>query len=260
MISYNGIDLKIARAREHFANLDKQIRDFIKANPYPVQREYDSVSKENIFRVTEDPKELPAELGIVVGEMAYNFRSALDILVNHLIEVNGKPITKTTAFPIFDQTSKWDSNYASKLSGLNSVQIDIIKREQPCFAKNYDGRGRFLGYLEDICNGDKHRKVTLVSAGMDGYGITYTPIKISHDQVTSHLGSVKKGTILLRVKGPDADIGFGIFPGVAFGNEGPAAGILFSEFYHTINYVVPEIIVKLGGKIDSPPSTATKSS
>ena len=55
-------------------------------------------------------------------------------------------------------------------------------------------------------------------------------------------GPVEKGTIICRVPGPNEDMYLGYLPDVAFSKTGPAARVSLTEFYHTINYIVPDII------------------
>ena len=238
----DGVNLKIARARKHFEDLDQMVKSFFKVNPYRITREFDSDRGQNIFRVTEEPKAIPPDCGVIVGDMVYNFRSALDILANRLVEANGGKATRTTAFPIFQSPDGWRRRSGNKVAGMYAAHVALIRSEQPCFAKNTH-RGQFLWYLEDICNSDKHRNVTLVAAASIGGGID-PPFPVGHDEVFFYNGPVEKDTIICRVPGPDTDVNLGYFPDVAFGSRGPAAGVSVAEFYHTINYVVPDIVSK----------------
>lgn len=236
----DGISLKIARARKHFADLDEVIKVFIKAHPYHITREFDVNLRQNIFRVDEDPKDIPPEFGPIVGDMVYNFRSALDVLANQLVVANGGKPSRSTAFPIFQTPDGWKSRSGNKVAGMSAAHLALIQSEQPCFAKN-PYRGRFLWYLEDVCNGDKHRNVALVAAGISGTLID-PPLQSSPDKTFFHNGAIEKGTVICRVPGPDVDMYLGVLPDVAFSNGGPAAGVLLSEFYYTIDYVVPDIV------------------
>ena len=236
----HGINLKIERARKHFEDLDEMAKSFIKINPYHIAREFDFNLGENIFRVVEDPEDIPAEIGIIAGDMVYNFRSALDILANRLVEANGGTPSRATAFPVFKNPAGWNSRSSGKVSGMSANHIALIKSEQPCFAKNLH-RGEFLLYLEDLWNGDKHRNITLVAASTIGGGIS-PPFRVPYDKVFFHNGPIEKGTIICRIPGPDVDMELGYFPDVAFSKTGPGPGVSVTEFYHTINYVIPDII------------------
>jgi hypothetical protein len=237
----DGVNLKVEQARKHFQDLDQMLKSFLKANPYQITREFDVSLGENVFRVVESPKEIPLEIGIIAGDMVYNFRSALDILANRLVEANGSKPSRSTAFPIFEKPEGWNSRSANKVAGMSAHHIALIKSEQPCFAQNPQ-RGQFLWYLEDVCNGDKHRNIILVAAGTIGGGINL-PFPVQHDKIFFHNGPVEKGTIICRVPGQNVDMYLGYLPDVAFSKTEPAAGVSLKEFYHTINYIVPNIIL-----------------
>lgn len=237
----DGINLKITRAREHFVEVNEAMKAFAEENPYHIVREFDSNLGENIFRVDEPPVEVPRVFGIIVGEMVYNYRSALDHLINRLVEANDGKTTKSTSFPFVTNRKNWASARGSKLAGMSCAHVALIKGEQPCFAKN-PYRARFLRYLEDIWNADKHRDVILVASGIIGHLLDapFPPPPVS--EVFFHNGAVVKDTIVCRIPGPDMDMNLRILPDIAFGQGGPAAGVLVSNFYNMIDYVVPEIV------------------
>lgn len=240
----DGVNLKLTRAREHFKSLEDEYKPFLKANPYKVIREFDSNTGENIFRVIEDPVEIPLEYGAIVGDMIYNFRSALDVLANRLVEANRGVLSRGTAFPIFNSPHQWKSSHKDKVAGMSATHVALIKSEQPCFAKN-KYRGTFLGYLEEVCNSDKHRNITLVAGATNG-GMVSPPFPIDQGKVYIYNGPVEKDTILCRVPGPDMDMYFSYLPDIAFSQAGPAPGTSLTNFYYTIDFITSGIVAACG--------------
>ena len=74
-----GVRLKIERAKQHIRDLDEQIRAFVERDPYQVVAESDRKGGDQIFRLRVI-EEIPARWAVIVGEMAYQLRSALDHL------------------------------------------------------------------------------------------------------------------------------------------------------------------------------------
>jgi hypothetical protein len=166
----HGAYLKITRASKHLDELKAALSQwFEKGEGYgtTIEEEPDGWQ---LFRC-EIREDIPLGLGVVVGDIAHNLRSALDHLAWELVELdNGNP-GKHTGFPIFTNPKQWkakveDPYYRpnkfkrlkSPLKGVRREVYDDIEKLQP-----YHRQGGFsparqrLAELAWLNNADKHR-------------------------------------------------------------------------------------------------------
>ena len=109
------------------------------------------------FRVIEvPPSHQPLRLGVLVGEIIYNLRAALDYLVYELARFNTKNIVNGTQFLIEDCPNVFLRKAKCCLKGLTKGQVAAIKRLQPF------SRCEWTKTLASISNPDKHRQLTII--------------------------------------------------------------------------------------------------
>jgi hypothetical protein len=112
---------------------------------------------------------LPAEtfagmrLGIIVGEVVYNLRAALDYLVFQLAERDSGAPQDDTQFPIVCKPNNFRLGVNRWLKGINPAHVAAIEKLQPY------NRCEWTRTLREISNPDKHRKLVTITGGM---GIT----------------------------------------------------------------------------------------
>lgn len=70
---------KIARGREHIAELTAEINGFLETEPYAVDRQLELDGRVDLYVVSRDTP-APASIGLLIGDAAHNLRSALDHL------------------------------------------------------------------------------------------------------------------------------------------------------------------------------------
>lgn len=151
----DGAYARLDRAREHLADLE--IRE--KALIHPQIENIVAKTDLNTVRdfVFQDPAaELPQSLSILIGEIVYNLRAALDYLVFDLALVDSGTSQSRTQFPIDDTPDQFVAHRASFLKGLSVEHIALIEALQP-YKGNYK-----TAMIRDISNPDKHRKLTVV--------------------------------------------------------------------------------------------------
>jgi len=100
----------------------------------------------------------PPIISILVGEIIYNLRAALDYLVYELACFDAKHIVEDTQFLIEDFEKDFLSHSKRRLKGINSSHIAAIRRLQPFDRCDWTKR------LRDISNPDKHMQLTIVDA------------------------------------------------------------------------------------------------
>lgn len=98
-VDLTGIDLKIKRARDHLARLKTELTRILDPTRYGFTFERDSETGKHVYRVHGLPV-LNDEWSVIVGEILYNLRSALDHLAWQLVLADGKTPGRSTQFPI----------------------------------------------------------------------------------------------------------------------------------------------------------------
>jgi hypothetical protein len=95
----SGVMLKIERADAHLAELKDSIEDAHNASGEHFACEVDSQSGEYVYRAHGLP-EIDPKWSLIVGELLYNLRSALDHLAWQLVKLDGRKPGKHTQFPV----------------------------------------------------------------------------------------------------------------------------------------------------------------
>ena len=231
----DGVRLKIAWGKRHMGRLKAALGEFESIPPYTPVFDYDLQTGEQIIKVADTPLQPPPFPGI--GDVLYNFRSALDHLAWQLVDHAGiKEPGRPTAFPILDDPKKWLSKRTKdSLDGMTEPMIDLVKAHQPCFG-SYAYRNHHLWGLEEYGNIDKHRFLltTVPSFG----GILWEP---EGPSIFVHEGPVEKDTILARFpKGKEKRTVRPVLE-VAFG-EPPAAGESVYRFLFSVHLTVVALV------------------
>ncbi|SRR5712692_933148 len=140
---------RVVRAEEHLTNLKALIEG--------VRQEYSDLTIENDFRLSMSGEVSGIEsekpmLSILLGEIVYNLRAALDYLVYALAREDSGRFQSGTQFPIEDTPDGFARRLQMGfLKGLNAAHIASIEGLQP-----YNGCN-WTKTLRDFSNPDKHR-------------------------------------------------------------------------------------------------------
>jgi hypothetical protein len=156
-----GPRLKVARARKHTEELKDLVFSYLELNAWRIGGNYERATKTFEFR-THLTKQPPAVLGIVLGDIAHNLRSALDHIAWTLAlrTSRGEPSRKT-AFPLARSPEDFHGRACQRmLRDIPPKFLALIESLQP-----YQPRGEldfdptWLGVLREMSNTDKHRLV-----------------------------------------------------------------------------------------------------
>jgi hypothetical protein len=108
---------------------------------------------------------LPRRLGLILGDIANNFRSALDQLAWALVS-RGATFARLTErqkkavyFPICDERKTFNDSLPVKLPGVGRTDIARVRRYQPYHRRRGQGRWSALLLLAELNAIDKHRAV-----------------------------------------------------------------------------------------------------
>jgi hypothetical protein len=116
--------------------------------------------------IIEDVAPIPVRWRLVLGDMASNYRAALDHLAWALVCRGRTPPAELTAdaekaiyFPILQDRTGFNGELPIKLPGVRRADVAKVRRRQP-YHKGKRSRSRHaLLLLSRINNGDKHRAI-----------------------------------------------------------------------------------------------------
>jgi len=158
--------MKLLRATKHLRAIKKSIAAYAASRPYKIVR----TKGRKKISVAKAPS---LQISLLAGEMLYQMRSALDHLTFEIIASNPPknranwhkrcqfPIRSTTpnrAVPPVPPLPK--SEFAVELPGISDKAFAIIEAMQPYYAKT--AAHTYLGFLAELSNIDKHRRLSLV--------------------------------------------------------------------------------------------------
>lgn len=158
---------RLRRSDELRENLMTEIGVFTESKLHRVEYEQDATGLEHRWRMFFDPKPDPLRWGIMVGEVAHNWRAALDNRVWDLVTACGNKPTKSNEFPIFQDPEKYREQAPRKLAGLSEAIKAEIEDSQP-FGSAGDDLHHALWVLHELNNIDKHRVILPMVMGQTG--------------------------------------------------------------------------------------------
>jgi hypothetical protein len=205
--------MKIQRADEHLDVLREEIGTYVRQEPYDVRFERDAEFPGCWAAVAVEREAPPVlRLGVIIGDVVHNLRSALDQLVCQLIldgrdhkglTTNPRTACSGTGFPIYTDESEFRTKGISKIKGVRQDLWFKFEALQP-----FDAGQHPLAVLNKLSNDDKHRAPAVVAFQAESIMLV-TPKDFSSLGMRGpqHL---EDGTVLLR---------FGLNPEIARPND-----------------------------------------
>lgn len=182
-----GLDLtasraKVTRAREHYVTLCAEAHAAFDARPPYSVRLSDVDNATGWCSVYVTPRGFSEpRLGVLVGDLVHNLRSALDYIVIGLVLVAGASVTTGHKFPIFDDPGKFRKTVYSpagrpalrKHGPLDGVLAgaDLVEELHPYHRP--DPHSDPLWHVCRFSNADKHREITAFSPWLSSSGISF---------------------------------------------------------------------------------------
>jgi hypothetical protein len=176
----DGPRAKIKRADRQVKALQASFQKFFKDHPCTVTiAEFDKKAGHHKLRIHGVPSSLPDEWGVLIGEIAHNLRSALDLLAWQLVLLSGNSPTRQTEFPVFTvgrtkrkRKGKLIPHFCVKgglrcLIGMRRRFKARIKEFQPYKRRNKGSRSA-LYLLHELNIADKHRLITVLTTVVGG--------------------------------------------------------------------------------------------
>lgn len=159
--------LKIVRATEHLDAIKKVIKVVAESDCYEIVK--DSNGREAVYFKGEPP----TEISILVGEVVYQIRSAIDHLAFDLVKLNPSHAAlptnweKNCCFPLWLVASKKGTGYncfENTLPGITKDAFTFIEGVQPYHTG--PGIHNVLRLVAQLSNVDKHRHLNITVPSM----------------------------------------------------------------------------------------------
>lgn len=169
----DGCWAKLNRADEQLNLLGAELKEYVEASSHAISPKPEQGPDD--WLITRFAKLEPPgpRVGVIVGEIVHDIRSALDQLVWQLVRVNRAstgPPDRYNQFPITcrpirpkppikgDIHRYWDIDAPGSLKGVSSAHFAEIKRLQP-HRRGSRAHSDKLWVLSELWNTDKHRVV-----------------------------------------------------------------------------------------------------
>ncbi len=152
--SLNQSRARIARSGEHLESLDDAINLLA-----------DGWKHQEILQTSTLDVDVPAIVPILVGEVAYNLKSALDYLAHELFYLANGRRSNSTKFPTERVKESWDKYlHAAKPKDAKKLWLPKLRPKHQAMIQAlqpFDSGPQWPSLLADITNGDKHRYLTV---------------------------------------------------------------------------------------------------
>jgi hypothetical protein len=233
----DNINAKIRRAYGHIEAIEQILSSSVSPHPNEMRREYDPISHELKFYLTQDAR-VPVEVSIIVGEALHQLRSCLDHVTWQCASLHGDTEPhKHCSFPIHTTREAFRAG-VNKLHGLTTQDIALLEFVQPFAIDSY--REHPLFRLRELNNADKHRRLSVVSA-ISGPQEFSSPDYRDVEAVTDmRIREMKAGghVFTMETSNPKVDVNFGVVTIIVFDEEcvdltEDAVSVLKDIFWYT---------------------------
>jgi hypothetical protein len=252
--------LKIARANHHAKALKTAIDAWLKDRPYEVTLDKDPETGEQVCRI-HVLRHPPPEWSILIGEIVYGLRSALDHAVYGLSAPPGGDPPNGTEFPIFkDEAMFRNTNRPGglwKARGLSPAALSVVDSVQPFRHGGQEPDRHLLWVLQELCNVDKHRMLNLSSTALGAMNLTLEAegsVQVQRSKVRED-GPIEDGAEMVRwsvIASGEGKVEMNgqIAVDVAFNEAGPAKGERVKGGLDMLGGAVGSIVGMLGETIE----------
>jgi hypothetical protein len=246
---------KLVRADEHLQALNTEVTNFLAIRAYEVVTQQD-VPRSYISAKVVYRRAPPNRLLMLIGDVLYNLRSALDHLAWRLA---GTQANRRSEFPIFSDKRKFSAvnsdgtpkrgSGLEKMHDMPAPAQTAIESLQPYHrVHGLPKESEPLWLLQQLNIEDKHRTLNLVAARVDArLDVNTSPIHPAYG-LTGRTGSLplEDGAEIYRIplsanSSQVQDYSHFIFD-VAFDPKGPGRGISLREGFCDMREAVAEAI------------------
>jgi hypothetical protein len=152
------------------------------------------------LRIASLPR-IRADCGLTLGDVAHNFRSALDHLAWALVKLGSDPQPaepNQVYFPMAPSYKRWQAKIDKWLPGVPEPYRTVIRRYQPY---RRGDRAKAIRWLQRLSNTDKHRVLlpTVINAHVINVNVTSNWVMNSIEHLAPPRRAIHVGTPLIRV-------------------------------------------------------------
>ncbi|HEY3619117.1 MAG TPA: hypothetical protein VGK96_20075 [Candidatus Sulfotelmatobacter sp.] len=154
---------RVVRAEEHLIDLRQRLTFVFQQQENAIVAQF---ARGSVRPTLIPPSEtfVTMRIGVLIGEICYNLRSALDYLIFALAEHDSGTKQQGTQFPIVDTIKDFRWRTKTWLKGINLAHIAEIETLQPYCGCNA------TKILRDLSNRDKHREFADIKGDFVAYG------------------------------------------------------------------------------------------
>src|ERR1035441_6142815 len=189
----SGVRRKLARAKDKLDKLSDAVKPYLDTTPFRIEVDVQGNHQAVVCRVDPEPEESWAD---DMAEIAYQARSALDLLIPQLVVASGNPIKGGTSFPISRDQAAYVtpgrggvSQRDKMLKGVGSKYRKIIEDFQP-YQRGRSAWRDPLAALQTISNRDKHNDVYVCVAAAETFAVKIVrpPLPPPDNEITIRFG------------------------------------------------------------------------
>ena len=166
MLNLEGPRLKLHRAEQHQACIERQVKTFLNGTPFSLESRFEPVTKTIILfgKIAKSP---PPLWSVLVGEFAHNARSALDLMVYEAAPEQVRR-GRRTGFPIYRKQEDYLREGRARIAWLPDEPREFIEAAQPFNRTDVPAKYDLLAVLAELNNVDKHQLIPVlnVAAGL----------------------------------------------------------------------------------------------
>lgn len=215
-MNLDGIRAKMRRAKQDIEVIEEREGNLREEVLRHIVREVHRDVDEQRWVYRGSTPKVPVDLAVIIGEVFYNMRSALDHLVWQSVLDEGEEPSKRNFFPITYIEKSWLKSMRTHLKGVNENLIEAIGDLQP-----YTGgpwfpfKARMLGAVNKLNNIDKHRHLIVPVMAVEGmepmfFGENQPPLPESPDRPSMRgelrLAEVRENHTILVFNNPDIEL------------------------------------------------------
>jgi hypothetical protein len=173
---------KLSRAEKHLIELHEAISKYAASQPYTVRQGIEGKKQKTIHRLAFTAEPANTDIPIIMADVVYNLRSALDHLMACLVANKDR---SSVMFPIMYQ-GVWDAavpgedkqrcklreRWSHDTGTLGPPALAILKGLQPREDTGNDTERERLQVLNSLSNRDRHEKLPVTVSGLSDFTIT----------------------------------------------------------------------------------------
>lgn len=178
----SGPRLKLERAEKHVRDAEELIGGFLNLRPYTTGENSDPQSGQTIYYMSR-VEDVPAGIGIVVGDALNNLRGSLDHLAMQIhVAGGGSPDNHRISYPMANSRAEFSATFHGKIKITHKSTIDVLEK-----AESYQGgKGHVLWVLDKLNNIDKHRRINVIGTSFNGFCVHPVVNKILREKVKAN--------------------------------------------------------------------------